>query len=472
MFLDSVEDKKKKILIEKIRSKWDSRDKKFFNIHKVIFTPQTLLFAYVNMIEVKSVNTKKSDKKNSENINLQKIVKDSEVLLNGSWKLKKARQVLIPKKKAGKFRLLTILSFSDKIVANSIKLVLNFIFKQCEELNVLLKAKYSHKSRRSFHSHSNKGCHNALNITMTWSLFSWFIKADIKKCYDTINQKRLISILSEFIKDQILVDTLYKFFNAPMIKVGKKNLINSKNIGLPQGNPFSLILANIYMNEFDDFIKKLKKETYENKIKVVSKKWGRFTRVSYTELVCAKTKKAKKNLKRQLCRTKAKEATKFKIEKAFKIDKPKENRAYHRLFYVRYVDDYLIAIKGPKWLARDIKNRAENFLKSNLHFQLTKKNLIHYIDNSVQFLGFDLKVIEKKNKDITETKQILSFKKLKNRLINRKNIMKFRFEKFMLKAYESQKIKFLKILMKNQKFKKNETVKLLASIDAFELKNA
>jgi len=37
---------------------------------------------------------------------------------------------------------------------------------------------------------------------------------------------------------------------------------------------------------------------------------------------------------------------------------------------VRYADDYLIAVKGPKSLARDIQKKTQDFLKSNLHFSL------------------------------------------------------------------------------------------------------
>jgi hypothetical protein len=48
--------------------------------------------------------------------------------------------VLIPKKEAWKFRPLTILSPTDKIVANAIKIVLNLIFEQHEELDLLPKA--------------------------------------------------------------------------------------------------------------------------------------------------------------------------------------------------------------------------------------------------------------------------------------------------------------------------------------------
>lgn len=45
-----------------------------------------------------------------------------------SWKPKNARRIMIPKKKKGEFRPLTILTPLDKIVASAMKIVLNVIF--------------------------------------------------------------------------------------------------------------------------------------------------------------------------------------------------------------------------------------------------------------------------------------------------------------------------------------------------------
>jgi retron-type reverse transcriptase len=470
MLVNSEEDKRKEILIEKIRSKWDDKVERFVNIHEVIFEPQTLIFAYADVIKAKGANTKGGDEDSLDGINLQRIIKNSKALLNGSWKPGKAKRVLVSKKKAGEFRPLTILSPNDKIVANAIKIVLNLIFEQHEGLDMLPKARYFHNSSHGFRP--NRGCHSALSVTLTWGLSPWFIKADIKRCYDTIDQKRLISILRESIKDQILVDTLYKFFKAPVIGVEKGGSDTSKGIGVPQGNPLSPILANIYMNEFDHFMGMLKNETDKGKADFVSKEWSKFIKVSNAELVSAKTKKAKRNLKRELRRKKVKEAEKAGIERRPTTDEQQGDKVYHRLFYVRYADDYMISIKGPKWLAREIKKRTENFLKSNLHFQLKEGDLIHCGDNSVRFLGFDIKVPGRKNRDVVETRKILSFKKIRNRLINRKDVMNSRFEKFMLKAYESKKMKFLKTLMKNQKIKKKQdAIEILALNDASELKN-
>ena len=335
---------------------------------------------------------------------------------------------------------------------------------------MLPKQQYFHDFSHGFRP--NRGCHSALDIIITWGLAPWFIKADIKKCYDTIDQKRLLSILKKSFKDQLLLDTLNKFFKMPIKDVNKGGPDPSKGLGVPQGNPLSPLLANIYLNEFDYFIQNLKKEVDKGTPKnLTTEKWKKAVNVSASELSAAKTSKAKGNLKRNLYRQKVKKAKKAGIPKKPETDAQQDKHVYHRLHYVRYADDYLIAVKGPKWLAKDIQKRTQLFLKSNLHFKLKEGDLIHAKDNKIQFLGFDIKVPGRNERAIVETRKILSFKKIRNRLTSRKDVMESRFEKAILKAYEAQKLKFLKALMKGKKDKivRKESIDLLALKDAYEL---
>ena len=470
MITDLNEIERNKILINQISGKWDCKVKRFVNIHEVMFSPQMLIFAYADVLKATGANTPGGEKTTLDGINLEKINKISQALLDGSWKPGIARRVLIPKKKPGEYRPLTVLSPIDKIVASAMKIVLNTIFERPESLDMLPKQRYFHDFNHGFRP--NRGCHSALDITITWGLAPWFIKADVEKCYDTINQKRLLSILKKSFKDQLMLDTLNKFFKMPIKDVNKGGPDPSKGLGVPQGNPLSPLLANVYLNEFDYFIEGLKKEIDKGIPKnLTTKEWNKAVNVLASELSAAKTHKAKANLKRNLYRQKVKEAKKAGIPKNPETDRQQSKHVYHRLHYVRYADDYLIAVKGPKWLAKDIQKRTQVFLKSNLHFELKEGNLIHAKDNKVQFLGFDIKVPGRKERAIVETRKILSFKKIRNRLTSRKDVMESRFEKAILRAYEAQKLKFLKALMKDKKDKiaRQEAIDLLALKDAYEL---
>jgi len=152
-------------------------------------------------------------------------------------------------------------------------------------------------------------------------------------------------------------------------------------------------------------------------------------------------------------------------------DEQFENKVYHRLFYVRYADDYLIAIKGPKWLAKDIHMKTQNFLKLNLRFLLKGSDFIYLPSSSVGFLGFDLKTSKRSKRSIVETREILSFKKIRNRLTNRKKVMEKRHKKSLLKIYKSQICKMLKVLTRNatSKDEKLKALKETAQKDVLNL---
>ena len=142
---------------------------------------------------------------------------------------------------------------------------------------------------------------------------------------------------------------------------------------------------------------------------------------------------------------------------------------YYRLRYIRYANDYLLAVEGPKWLAKGIQKRTQDFLKSNLLFQWKKRNLVHYKHNKVSFLGFEIKVPSRKDKK--ETQKIFSFKKIKNSLTTQKHAMKSYFEKSILNTYEITKLKALKALLKGKKAKvlQKNAINALALNDAYEL---
>lgn len=279
--------------------------------------------------------------------------------------------------------------------------------------------------------------------------------------------------MRESFEDQMMVDTLNKLFKMQVKDVKKGGPDTSKGIGVPQGNPLSPLLANAYMNEFDHFMESLKKQIDKGGPGNTTKEWRQATWVTAAELSKAKTKKAKSNLRRDLYRQKVKNATKAGLPRIPETDKQQDNRVYHRLHYVRYADDYLIAVKGPKWLAKEIQKKTQTFLKSNLHFKLKERDLVHSKDNKVQFLGFDIKIPKRKDRAVVETRKILSFKKIRNRLTSRKREMESRFEKAIFSTYESQKLKVLKTLAKGKKdgVAQKDAMNTLVYKDAHELHN-
>jgi retron-type reverse transcriptase len=457
----------KKTLIKKISDRWDSKSKKFVDLYKIMFSPEMLIFAYAEVIKAKGANTRGGDEASLDGISHVRIEALSKELLRGEWKPGIARRVMIPKRDRS-LRALTVLSPYDKVVTMAIKIVLELIYEKHEGLDMMEERRYFNNFSHGFRP--LRGCHSALEVTITWGLCAWFVKADIKGCFDNIDQKRLLSILGESCQDQMLKDTLYKIFKTPVKDKDKGGPDTSKGIGLPQGNPLSPVLANIYLNELDWFVNDLKEEVNKGTpSNTTTKEWRKATWVTAAELAPAKSKKAKSNLKRELYKKRVVQANKDGIPRKPETDALQNNKVYHRLHYVRYADDYLIGIKGPKELARKIQKKVQDFLKSNLHFALKEGDLTHGRANTVKFLGFDIKTPSRNEREIVETRKILSFKKIRNRLLNRKRNMEARFEKSILKTYEAQKLRQLKVLMKGKEVDNVTGVEKLALLDARSL---
>jgi len=114
----------------------------------------------------------------------------------------------------------------------------------------------------SFSCRKNKGTHKALSrfrefgykVSRNHTKTCWVLKCDIKKFFASINHNILLGILAEYISDENILRLLNKVVCSFETKPG---------VGLPLGNLTSQLLVNIYMNEFDRFIKhKLKAKYY------------------------------------------------------------------------------------------------------------------------------------------------------------------------------------------------------------------
>lgn len=110
----------------------------------------------------------------------------------------------------------------------------------------------------SYSCRLNKGTHRAINrfrdfsrkVSKNNTKTCWVLKCDIKKFFANIDHEILKNILEKHIEDKNILWLL-------------SEIIDSHNPGLPLGNLTSQLLVNVYMNEFDQFMKhKLKQKYY------------------------------------------------------------------------------------------------------------------------------------------------------------------------------------------------------------------
>lgn len=114
----------------------------------------------------------------------------------------------------------------------------------------------------SYSCRINKGTHKALNrfrsfayiVSHNHTRTCWILKCDIRKFFANIDYKVLLDILNSYISDKQIIWLLQEIIGSFSTKTGT---------GLPLGNLTSQLLVNIYMNEFDQFVKhKLKVKYY------------------------------------------------------------------------------------------------------------------------------------------------------------------------------------------------------------------
>lgn len=240
-----------------------------------------------------------------------------------------------------------------------------------------------------------RSCHTALKEIVT--LFTgtkWIIEGDIKACFDSFDHHITIQLLRKRIKDEAFISLMWKFLRAGYMEQWTYHETYS---GSPQGSGVSPILANIYLNELDEFMAKMKKsfDKGDTRSRKVHKDHDK-VRWAY--------RKAQKNL--EIERTEAtlaafKEARKVMLSTPH-LDEMDEN--YKRLQYNRYADDFLISITGSKQDAENIKEQVKIFLKDKLNLTMSEeKTHVTHSSEKVRYLGYDIRI--SRSQDTKRTKK-------------------------------------------------------------------
>jgi len=214
-------------------------DYKFERLYRVLFNDEMFYMAYQRIYAKVGNMTAGSDGNTIDEMSVSRIGKLIGALKNETYQPNPARRTYIPKKN-GKMRPLGIPSFDDKLVQEVLRMVLEAIFERQFE-----------NSSHGFRTH--RSCHTALiQVQRNFTASKWFIEGDIKGFFDNINHDVLIEILKERIADERFIRLIRKFLNAGYVEDW---IFHKTYSGTPQGGIVSPILANIYLDKLDKYMK-------------------------------------------------------------------------------------------------------------------------------------------------------------------------------------------------------------------------
>ena len=192
-------------------------------------------------------------------------------------------------------------------------------------------------SDRSHGFRQHRGCHTALKqIQDTFTGAIWFVEGDITACFDSFEHHVLIDLLRKRIDDEKFIALMWKFLKAGYMEQWQ---YHSTYSGVPQGSGISPTLANIYLNELDEYM-----EEYKANFKTGDSQKRKLNR-SYTRFggQISRLQKANRKIWNQL--SKEEKVQRAKVVHKLQMDKlrmpayPFRDTAYKNLQYVRYADD-------------------------------------------------------------------------------------------------------------------------------------
>ena len=208
------------------------------NVYRLLYNPDLYLRAYAKLNSNAGAMTPGTTSETVDGMSLEKINAIIEALKYERYRWTPVRRTYIPKKN-GKLRPLGMPSWSDKLLQEVIRSILEAYYEP----------------QFSEHSHGfrpKRGCHTALKeITQKGRATKWFIEGDICAYFDRIDHTILLKILQDKFNDNRLIRLIKGLLDAGYLENWK---YNSTYSGVPQGAVLSPILSNLVLDKLDKYV--------------------------------------------------------------------------------------------------------------------------------------------------------------------------------------------------------------------------
>jgi group II intron reverse transcriptase/maturase len=332
-------------------------------LYRQLFNPQLFLMAYGKLYSNKGAMTPGVTGETVDGMSLAKIGVIIGALRAERYRWQPVKRVYIEKKNSSKKRPLGLPTWSDKLVAEVVRL--------------LLEAYYEPQfSGRSHGFRPGRGCHTALSeVVDTWKGTHWFIEGDISDCFGSLDHEVMLAILAEKIHDGRFLQLVSRMLKAGYLEDWTWHATLS---GSPQGGIASPVLSNLYLDRLDQWIEQRLLPEYN---------LGRRRRPNpdyqAVEYAIARAKRHRDRA----------ELRRLSLRRRQLPSQDPADPGYRRLRYVRYADDWLLGFAGPRREAEEVKEKIAAFLRDELRLELSpSKTLItHAASQAARFLGYEIK---------------------------------------------------------------------------------
>jgi group II intron reverse transcriptase/maturase len=340
-------------------------------LYRQMFNENLYLLAYGRIYANHGAMTPGASTETADGMSTDKIHEIIEAMRAERYRFSPARRTFIPKRN-GKLRPLGLPTWSDKLVGEVVRL--------------LLEAYY--EPTFSDHSHGfrpGRGCHTALReVQKTWTGTVWFIEGDVTDCFGSLDHKVMHSTLAERIHDNRFLRLIDNMLKAGYLEDWQYHETLS---GCPQGGVASPVLSNIYLNKLDVYVETvlIPQYTRGERRKPNPEYQRRTDRIS----------RARKKGDREAVR-----ALRREIHQLPSGDP--QDPGYRRLRYSRYADDHILGFIGPKAEAEAIKDQLARFLRDDLALELNpdKTLITHARTKAARYLGYEI-IVQHANDKLT-----------------------------------------------------------------------
>jgi len=332
-------------------------------LYRQLFNPGLYLLAYGRVYANHGAMTPGADGETADGMSPARIGRITDALRHERYRFQPVKRIYIPKK-SGKKRPLGLPSWSDKVVGEVIRLLLEAYYEP--QFSGL-----SHGFR------PGRGCHTALSkVADTWTGTTWFIEGDISDCFGSLDHEVLLSALAENIHDNRFLRLIKQMLQAGYLEDW---IWNATLSGAPQGGVVSPVLSNIYLDRLDKFVETALIPEY-------TRGAGRAVNPAYARVISAIKRARKRGDRAAIRRLRTR-------RRGMPTGNPRDP-GFRRLRYARYADDHLLGFTGPRAEAEQIKTRLAQFLRDDLKLELNQdKTLItHARTGAAIFLGYKITV--------------------------------------------------------------------------------